>query len=60
VLRDVAGLEMVARLTGETHGDRRPIIAGGWLEVAVEMTSVIDLGRCCYDGRRQGWVWCRC
>ena len=56
----VAGLEMVARLTGEPHGDRRPIIAGGWLEVAVELASVIDLRRCCYDGRGQGWVWCRC
>ena len=42
MVREVAGLEMVARLTGEPHGDRRPIIAGGWLEVAVEMVSLID------------------
>jgi len=44
VLRELAGLEMVARLTGEPHGDRRPVIAGGWLEVAVEMASVINVG----------------
>ena len=29
---------------GEPDGDRRLVIAGGWLEVAVEMASVIDVG----------------
>jgi len=29
---------------GEPHGDRRLVIAGGWLEVAVELVSVIDVG----------------
>ena len=29
---------------GEPHGDRRLVIAGGWLEVAVELASVIDVG----------------
>ena len=29
---------------GEPNGDRRLVIAGGWLEVAVEMASVINVG----------------
>ena len=29
---------------GEPHGDRRLVIAGGWLQVAVELASVIDVG----------------
>jgi|SRR5271165_436063 len=44
MLREVAGLRNGRQADGEPHGDRRLVIAGGWLEVAVEMASVIDVG----------------
>ena len=44
MLREVAGLRNGRQADGEPHGDRRLVIAGGWLEVPVEMASVIDVG----------------
>src|SRR5271166_3253797 len=44
MLREVAGLRNGRQADGEPHGDRRLVIAGGWLEVPVEMESVIDVG----------------
>ena len=44
MLREVAGPRNGRQADGEPHGDRRLDIAGGWLEVLVEMASVIDVG----------------
>jgi hypothetical protein len=55
MLREVADPEMVATLTASRMVTACLVIAGGWLEIAVEMAPVIDVGgRCCYDGRGQG------
>ena len=44
MLREIAGLGNGRQADGEPNGDRRLVIAGGWLEVAVEMASVINVG----------------
>lgn len=55
MLREVADPEMVATLTASRMVTACLVIAGGWLEIPVEMAPVIDVGgRCCYDGRGQG------
>src|SRR5271166_5963795 len=44
MLREIAGVGNGRQAHGEPNGDRRLVIAGGWLEVAVEMASVINVG----------------
>ena len=42
MLREVAGLRNGRQADGEPHGDRRLVIAGGWLEVPVEIVERHD------------------
>lgn len=50
MLREVADPEMVATLTASRMVTACLVIAGGWLEIPVEMAPVIDVGgRCCYE-----------
>jgi hypothetical protein len=44
MLREIAGVGNGRQAHGEPSGNRRLVIAGGWLEVAVEMASVINVG----------------
>ena len=44
MLREVADPEMVATLTASRMVTACLVIAGGWLEIPVEMAPVIDVG----------------
>jgi len=61
MLREVADPEMVATLTASRMVTACLVIAGGWLEIPVEMAPVIDVGGTVLLRRpRAGSVWCEC